>query len=165
MNLAKTGVQLQKYRHNTLDMAGVFLGFDYGRRHIGVAVGQKLTGTATALETIDARDGKPEWGRVSALLNEWQPEGLVVGIPYHLDDSSSATTRAAKDFARQLNQRYALPVYHQDERLTSREAESIIVQQRRSGRLMRQGADIDKLAAQIILQAWLDRREENQRGG
>ncbi len=165
MNLAKTGVQPREYRNNHLNMAGVFLGFDYGRRYIGVAVGQKLTGTATALETIDARDGKPKWDRVSALVNEWQPDGLVVGIPYQLDDSSSTTTRAAENFARQLNERYALPVYHQDERLTSREAESIIVQQRSSGRMARKNADTDKLAAQIILQTWLDRREENQRSG
>ena len=144
--------------------SGVFIGFDYGQRHIGVAVGQKLTGTATALQTMNSKDGAPDWKQVSALLDEWQPEGLVVGIPYHLDGSPSDTSRAAEEFARQLERHYRLPVYRQDERLTSREAESVAAQRRSSGRVARNKLDTDKLAAQIILQNWIDWRKENKYG-
>lgn len=148
-----------------MSKAGILLGFDYGKRHIGVAVGQRLTGTATALSTLEARHGEPDWKQISALVDEWQPECFVVGLPYRLDGTSSGTTDATEHFARQLESRYRLPVYRQDERLTSREAEVTAAQYRRSGRLKRRHVDIDRIAAQIILQTWLDQRETERQNG
>ena len=69
------------------------LGFDYGRKRIGVAVGQCVTQSATALATVSARDGKPDWTAITRLLEEWKPDALVVGIPYHMDGSEQDMTR------------------------------------------------------------------------
>ncbi len=125
------------------------LGFDYGRRRIGVAVGQRLTRSATPLTTIRARDGKPDWPAVTRLIEEWKPGALVVGIPYHMDGAEQDMTHAARRFCRQLEGRYHLPVHPADERLSS-----WVVESRLSAR-EQAGTDIDPLAAQIILQDWL----------
>src|SRR5210317_2145775 len=95
------------------------LGFDYGRKRIGVAVGQQVTQSATALTTVSARDGKPDWPAITRLIEEWKPDALVVGIPYHMDGSEQDMTRAAQRFCRQLEGRYRLPVHPADERLSS----------------------------------------------
>jgi putative Holliday junction resolvase len=127
------------------------LGFDYGDRRIGIAVGQGVTRTATALCTVNSCNGTPDWDCVSALVEEWRPQALVVGLPCHADGSDSGMTRAARRFARQLEARYGLPVHTVDERLSSHAAGEL---QRRTA----QGAitDKDALAARIILQDWLD---------
>ena len=91
------------------------LGFDYGKVRIGIAVGQDITGTATALCTLNCRDGKPDWDKISKLIAEWSPGSLIVGLPLHADGSDSGTTRAARNFARELEVRYRLPVYGMDE--------------------------------------------------
>ena len=127
------------------------LGFDYGRKRIGVAVGQTVSGSATALTTVSARDGQPDWRSISALIQDWQPELLVVGLPLSMDGSEHELTQAARRFGNQLAGRYNLPVEFVDERLTSVEAEARQVRPPRPG-------DIDKIAAQIILQDWLDSR-------
>ena len=119
--------------------------FDYGERHIGVAVGQTITATATPLEIIGPRNNKPDWNRISALIEQWQPNALVVGIPVMLDDSRQAMTDAAERFARQLEGRYQLPVHHADERLSSYEAR----------RRIKDVKNLDAVAAQIILEGWL----------
>lgn len=124
------------------------LGFDYGRKRIGVAVGQQFTCSATALTTIQARDGKPDWPAISHLLEEWKPDALVVGIPYHMDGTEQEMTQAAQRFSRQLEGRYKLPVYRAEERLTSYVVESGL-----AGRADRTA--IDPLSAQVILQDWL----------
>ena len=127
----------------------VLLGFDYGRRRIGVAVGQTVTGTATALTTLAARDGQPDWDTVTALIEQWQPSALVVGLPLQLDGTEGETSQQARRFARRLEGRYKRPVHLMDERLSSRTAE-----QHRSRGDTRQG--LDALAAQVILQDWLE---------
>jgi putative pre-16S rRNA nuclease len=128
--------------------AQTLLGFDYGRERIGVAVGQQLTCSATALTTIKARDGKPDWPAITRLLEEWKPDALVVGIPYHMDGAEQDMTRAAQRFSRQLEGRYNLPVHCAEERLTSYVVES--AHRNRAGSVA-----IDPLSAQIILQDWL----------
>ena len=127
------------------------LGFDYGKFRIGIAVGQDITGTATALCTLNCRDGKPDWDSISDLIVEWSPGSLVVGLPLHADGSDSSSTRAARDFARELEARYRLPVHGIDERLSSHAAKEV---QRAEPRKSRDG--IDAIAARIILQNWLD---------
>jgi putative Holliday junction resolvase len=65
------------------------LGFDFGTLRIGIAVGQSITGTATALCTINSRNGKPDWGKITELIDRWRPDALVVGLPLHDDGSAS----------------------------------------------------------------------------
>jgi len=127
------------------------LGFDYGKLRIGIAVAQDITGTASALCTLVCHDGKPDWDKISGLIAEWSPGSLVVGLPLHADGSDSATTRAARNFARELEARYRLPVYSMDERLSSHAARDL---QRDMAGKSKEG--IDAIAARIILQNWLD---------
>ncbi len=135
------------------------LGFDYGRQRIGVAVGQQVTGSATPLTTLHARDAKPDWEAIARLIAEWRPAALVVGEPCCLDGSEHELTEAARRFSRQLEGRFGLPVHLMDERLSSKEAERIARDARAAGRRRRVvKEDIDKLAAQIILQSWLDQQ-------
>lgn len=123
------------------------LGFDFGRQRIGVATGQTITGTATALATLESRDGQPDWQSISGLVDTWQPDALVVGLPLHADGSDSAMTTAARRFMRQLEGRYHLPVFGMDECLSSHTA---------AGTDDAQHSGMDAAAARIILQDWLD---------
>ena len=144
--------------------AGTLLAFDYGRRRIGVAVGNTLTGRARALETVAATDAGPDWERIGALLREWQPARLVVGVPYNAEapDAESAESddiaAAAQRFARRLHGRFQLPVELVDERLSSAAAYEGLVAERRAGQRGRIARhDIDSAAAAVILQDWLDK--------
>ena len=125
------------------------LGFDYGPRKIGIAVGQTLTGTATALQTLRAVQNKPDWYGISELIETWQPDALVVGLPYNMDDTEAAMASSAMRFARQLEGRYRHKVHLIDERLTSLEARRVM-----PGR-MKNIDDLDAIAAKLILETWL----------
>ena len=127
------------------------LGFDFGTQRIGVAVGQSITGTATALCTVNARNKRPDWDRISELIDDWHPDALVVGLPLHADGSDSGTTKAVRKFAQRLGERSRLPVHIMDERLSSHAAKQL-QNQDKAGRK----ADIDAIAAMIILQNWLE---------
>ena len=125
------------------------LGFDYGPAKIGVAVGQTLTGTASPLTTLRAIQQKPDWEAITGLIQEWQPEALVVGLPYNMDDTEAEVAERARRFSRQLEGRYHLPVHLVDERLTSIEAKNQL------GRKPKQIEELDALAAKLILETWL----------
>lgn len=131
---------------------GTLLGFDFGTRRIGVAIGQQLTGTARPLTTLTSRDGGPDWAAITRLIEEWRPNALVVGIPLHMDGSEMELTHLATRFGNRLRGRYNLPVFTVDERLTSAEAE---LELREGGQRLDKGA-VDQVAAQLILQSWLD---------
>lgn len=122
------------------------LAFDYGRKRIGVAVGQTLTGTASPLTTVAVNKKVPDWDAISRLLDQWKPAALVVGYPLNMDGTTQSMTHAAVRFMNQLRHRYRLPVYQEDERLSSYEA---------SSRIRRDSPDIDAVAAQAILETWL----------
>ena len=128
---------------------GTILGFDYGTRRIGVAVGQSITASATPLATVRATDGRPDWDHITRLVEEWKPAALVVGLPYNMDDSEADIAPRVRRFARQLEGRYRLPVHLVDERLTSVEAE------RRLGADAERSGRLDSLAATFILETWL----------
>jgi len=131
--------------------AGTVLGFDYGTKRIGIAVGQALTRTATPLTTLRTLHGEqPDWERIQALIREWKPGALVVGLPYNMDDTEAEIAPRVKRFARQLDGRFHLPVHLVDERLTSHEAE------RRLGSGAEGDGRIDSLAAALILETWLN---------
>lgn len=133
------------------------LGFDYGLRRIGVAVGQSLTGTATPLATLNARDGVPDWDAIAKLITEWQPAAIVVGVPYNMDGSRQDMTDRAERFLRQLHGRFNLPVHAVDERLSSNEAGDRLRTARSEGRRGRIAKpEIDSAAACVLLETWLN---------
>jgi putative Holliday junction resolvase len=138
-----------------------FLAFDYGTKRIGVAVGQELTGSATALSTVRATDGKPDWDAITKLIEQWQPDEVVVGLPLNMDGSECELSRRAQRFGNQLHGRYNLRAHFMDERLSSMQAEEELREYSPSPGKTRgksrktQAADIDKLAAKIILESWL----------
>lgn len=141
--------------------AGTYLGFDFGMRRIGVAVGESITGSARPLTTLPAQDGQPDWTRLEALLQEWQPVALVVGLPRRLDGSDTDIGARAARFSRRLNGRFNLPVHTIDEQLSSHAAEQALAERGRGGsRLARRAgkADVDRLAAAIILETWFAER-------
>jgi putative Holliday junction resolvase len=123
------------------------LGFDYGTRRIGVAFGQSVSGTARALPILPAADGVPDWTQVGKLIDAWQPDVLIVGLPYNMDGSESELMRRACKFAKRLHGRFHLPCYGMDERLTSQEAAEL------SGTGVQ---PIDSIAAQLILESWFN---------
>jgi len=130
------------------------LAFDFGERYLGVAVGDTEVGMAHPLLTIDARAAGDRFEAVSALIAEWKPARLVVGLPLSLEGEAHDLTRKAQRFARQLEGRFGLPVALQDERLSSVEAESRLRAIGRGGR--RHKSLTHPVAAQVILQAYLD---------
>lgn len=132
---------------------GTLLGFDFGPRKIGVAVGQTITGSASPLTTLRAIRNKPDWEGIGKLLASWQPEALVVGLPFNMDDSEAECAEPAKRFARQLEGRFGLPVHLVDERLTSREARS------RLGKKASSREVVDAMAAKLILETWLSAQD------
>jgi len=130
------------------------LAFDFGERYLGVAVGDTEVGLAHPLLTIDARAPGDRFEAVAALIAEWRPARLVVGLPLSLAGEAHELTRKAQRFARQLEGRFGLPVALQDERLSSVEAESRLRALGRGGR--RHKSLTHPVAAQVILQAYLD---------
>lgn len=129
----------------------IFLGFDFGMRRIGVAVGQALTQSASPLTTIKAQDGVPAWEEIARLIKTWDVNALIVGIPYNMDGTEQDTTFAARRFAHKLKNHFHLPVHLVDERLTTIEAR---------GQMEKLERGIDSHAAKIILESWL--RQNNK---
>ncbi|MCZ6710614.1 MAG: Holliday junction resolvase RuvX [Gammaproteobacteria bacterium] len=122
---------------------GHVLAFDFGLRHIGVAVGQAVTCTASPLITLKAANGTPSWSDVGALVKEWAPTTLVVGLPLNMDDSESEMSALARAFADKLVRRFALPVEMVDERLTTVAASQTDARR------------VHEVAAALIAQTWL----------
>jgi putative Holliday junction resolvase len=119
-----------------------FLAFDFGTKRTGVATGNRLTRSATGKNTIQA-EGDARFTPIAALVREWQPDALVVGVPYHPDGAPHENTRKAQRFARQLRGRFGLPVFEVDERYSTTEA-------------IASGAkDADAASACIILEQFL----------
>lgn len=139
------------------DNPASLLALDFGLRRIGVATGSPLTGTASPLTTIAASDGLPDWGALDALIADWRPDLLVVGLPRNTDGSESDMSRRARGFADELAQRYGIVISLADERYTSAEAETILKQQRQSGarnkRIKKE--DVDSMAAMLIADSWM----------
>ena len=135
-------------------MQGTILAFDFGERRIGVAVGESALGTAHPLTTIAGERVAERFGAIAALIAEWKPARLVVGLPSHIDDTEHVMTARARRFARQLEGRFGVPVELIDERLTTREAASLLREAGVNAR--RQKPVRDQVAAQRILQAYFD---------
>ena len=139
------------------------LAFDFGTRRIGVAVGNTLLRVARPLTTIAAGATAARFAAVAALIDEWQPNVLVVGVPVHADGVPHEMTARAERFARQLEGRFALQVARVDERYTTEDAEATLAAAgiRAAGRK----AARDEVAAQLILQSWFDEPARNDPHG
>lgn len=134
-----------------------YLGFDFGLRRIGIASGNSTTRSAMPLTTVSNHNGTLDWQSIDAVVAEWQPTALVVGRPLQLDGSTQPMTREADGFIRRLQKRYQLPVHPADERETSKMAEQVKKNNRRNGQSGKTSKpDIDKIAAALILQRWLE---------
>ncbi|MBK5967763.1 Holliday junction resolvase RuvX [Thiorhodovibrio winogradskyi] len=126
------------------------LGFDFGPRKIGVAVGQMLTGTATALTTLRSQRNRPDWAGIERLMREWQPQAAVLGLPVNMYDREEDWAPQVHRFRRQLEGRFGLQVHLVDERLTSRAAREEL-----GGRFDNRDDEVDAVAAKLILETWL----------
>jgi putative holliday junction resolvase len=132
-----------------------FLGFDFGNKKIGAAVGQTTTTTASPLQTIRSINQNPDWRIIGKLIEEWQPAGIVVGVSKQADGSDNLITSRMLKFCRQLEGRYQLPVYQQDETLSTFEAKQLLFDEV-SVSASKLWEVQDQLAAQLILQSWLN---------
>ena len=136
----------------------VVLAFDFGLRRIGVAIGDTLTGRARPLQAVQSNGSlnDADWQSIDALLRQHGAHRIVVGCPYNVDGSAHALTVQARDFARSLGERSALPVHLVDERYSSLEAEQALRERRAAGtrraRIDREA--IDSAAAAVILERW-----------
>ncbi|WP_318469974.1 Holliday junction resolvase RuvX [Photobacterium leiognathi] len=133
------------------------LGFDYGTKSIGVAIGQELTGTATPLAAIKANEGVPNWDNIEKLLKEWQPDLVVVGLPLDLEGKELETiTPRAKKFANRVHGRFGCQVELHDERLSTVEARAELFE--RGGYRSLSKGNIDSQSAVVILESWFERQ-------
>ncbi len=132
------------------------LGFDFGLKRIGVAVGDLELGLAHPLTTIEGESNDQRFGAIEALLREWKPALVVVGLPAHLDGIEHEMSARCRRFAHQLEGRFGLKVALVDERLSSAEASEDLGEIGVRGR--RQKAVLDQVAAQRILQSYLDNK-------
>lgn len=126
------------------------LGFDFGTKKIGVAVGHTVMHTASPLCQLKAQDGVPNWDEMDAVFKEWEPKLIVVGLPFHADGSESPLVPKARSFGKKLKKRYAdygIECYFIDEHLTSFEARQLAKSNKKSL--------IDATAAMLILETWL----------
>jgi putative Holliday junction resolvase len=119
--------------------------FDFGSKRIGVAVGQTVTGTASPLLTINSHNNRPDWEKIESVICDWHPDAIIVGLPLTLHGTAQEMTESAERFARQIEGRFNVPVYHMDERLSTFEA-----RERTGGNV-----DLDAVAAQAILESWM----------
>lgn len=129
------------------------LAFDYGLRNIGLAQGNRLSNTAQELKPLKAKDGIPNWDEIKKILEEWQPDLVVVGLPLNMDDSESELSKRARKFANRLHGRFGVAIEMMDERLSSFEAKEEASERGQLGNYSKQ--PIDSIAARLILESWL----------
>ena len=129
----------------------IVLGFDYGKRYIGVAAGETQSGVCQAVGVAYAVKGVPKWHEIDAWIAQWCPKALVVGLPLHMDGSEQNITKAAKKFKENLEKRTGIPCFFADERLTTYAAS----QEKKH----KHKQDLDAESARLILEGWMAHRE------
>lgn len=140
----------------SLSTDSTVLGFDVGSRRIGVAIGSAFGVNARALAVVDVHAAGPDWNAVDRLFKDWQPNGMIVGDPLTLEGEDQPNRKRAQAFARQLRQRYKVPVLMIDERSSSVEAARRFAGERAEGRKRRRdAANLDAMAAAVIIERWL----------
>lgn len=129
------------------------LSFDFGMKSIGLALGQTVTGTASPLSALKAQDGIPNWDMLEALINQWQPKALLVGLPLNMDGTEQALTTNVKKFAARLKHKYKVPVFFQDERLSTVDAKARLFELGGYKKLTKD--KVDSVSACLIYESWL----------
>ena len=132
------------------------LGFDFGTKSIGVAIGQEITGTARPLTAFKAKEGNPDWQQVEKLLKEWQPDLVIVGLPLNMDGTEQPGTAQARKFANRLHGRFGVQIELHDERLSTVEARADLFD-RGGFRALNKGS-VDAASAVIILESWFEKQ-------
>ncbi len=132
------------------------MGFDFGDRSIGVAIGQSITGNARPLKALKAKNGQPDWSIVEKLIQEWKPDALIVGCPLNMDGSEQELTLRARKFGKRLQGRFGIAVEMVDERLTTVEAKARLFEE--GGYRALQKDAVDNISATIILESWFANR-------
>jgi len=128
------------------------IAFDFGLARIGVAVGQSITGTASPLDTLKAKDGTPNWQLIETLLEQWQPTKVLVGEPFNMDGSEQNITKRARKFANQIHGRFGVQIEMVDERLSSAAAREELFEFGGYKKLKK--SQLDSIAAVLILESW-----------
>jgi len=137
------------------DTPETIIAFDFGLRRIGVAIGQQVTNSSSALETVANGESGPDWLRIGKIIREWAPHRLIVGMPLHVDGFPSETSELVSNFVAELD-RFELPIETVDERYSSVEAQAVLKSQRARGLRGRiSKASIDSAAAALIAERWL----------
>ncbi|MEZ9199003.1 Holliday junction resolvase RuvX [Shewanella sp. 10N.286.54.B9] len=134
------------------------LGFDYGTKSIGIAIGEGLTASARPLMSIKAIDGIPKWEEIGAIIDEWKPDVVVVGLPLNMDGTEQEITQRAKKFANRLNGRFGVKIATQDERLTTADAKARLFEM--GGYKALTKGQVDAMSAVLIIESYF----ENQYG-
>jgi putative pre-16S rRNA nuclease len=132
------------------------IGFDFGKRYIGVAVGQELTGSASPLGSIKANDGIPNWPELEKFVKEWQPHLIVVGLPLNMDGTEQQLTLDAKKFGNRVKGRLGIDVVFQDERLTTADAKEQLFS--RGGYKNLKKDNIDAESARLIIESFFEQQ-------
>ena len=148
-------------------MSGTFLGFDFGTKSIGVAVGQRITATARPLPALKAQDGKPDWNIIEKLLKEWQPEAVIVGLPLNMDGTEGPRAAKTRKLAGILGNILPQPIELWDERRSTVSAAGILSENGTYGKKRKQV--LDAVAATVILEGYLafreNKRKREEQGG
>lgn len=141
----------------TRAIQGNVLGFDFGTKRIGVAIGQTITASARPLTTLANKNNRPDWQGLAELIEQWQAQALIIGLPLEKDGQDGDISRRARAFARQINERHPLlPTALEDERYSSAAARDW--QRQQTGK--KTPYDKDSLAAAYILEQWLQNRSD-----
>ncbi|ASJ97540.1 Holliday junction resolvase RuvX [Shewanella marisflavi] len=130
------------------------LGFDFGTKSIGVAIGQQITGSATPLASLKANDGIPRWEEIEALINEWKPDLIVVGLPLNMDGTEQEMTQRARKFANRINGRFGVKTATQDERLTTADAKARLFEM--GGYKALSKGQVDSMSAVLIIESYFE---------
>ena len=143
--------------HNKSDIETV-LAFDFGLKQIGIAFGQTITNQSTGIKIIKAKNGVPNWGEIKIIVEEWNPDMLVVGLPIHMNDQESEMSALARNFAKNLKSLSHINVKMVDERLSSREAKNKAKEASKS----LDTTKTDHIAAAFILQSFLNNPKSSE---
>lgn len=144
-----------------LPLTGMVLGFDYGTKRLGIAVSDREQRFASPLYNHQRQGLQGDERFLRRVLLEYRPVGFVVGLPLHMNGDESEKSKEARQFAGWLTGLFGLPCEFQDERLTSWQAESLLLAAEMTRKQRKER--MDKLAAQILLQGWLDHRRPAER--
>ena len=134
--------------------SGTLLAFDFGTRSIGVAIGQRITGTARPLAALKAQDGTPDWNLIARLLKEWQTETVIVGLPLNMDGTEQPLTARARNFANKIHGRFGVAITLHDERLSTVEARAGLFEH--GGFRALDKGSVDSASAVVILESYFD---------